>query len=134
MAKIVISGTTYSVISEITTEQLQKLGKYRPAALNLYEVDESGKKQQVFAVATTKPGCGVVNSFGACFDGTAFDGTGRACVTKSIPADVTDAKKYVADTVGMAIVKLSKVEEQVAPAMESIAADEAAVRDHIEIV
>lgn len=134
MAKIVISGTTYSVISEITTEQLNKLSKYRPAALNLYETDEAGKKQQVFAVATTKPGYGIVNNFGACFDGTAFDGTGRACVSKTIPADVTDAMKFVAEEIGMAIVKLSKVEEQVAPAMESIAADEAAVRDHIEVV
>lgn len=133
MANIIISGTTYTIFSDAKLDDLKKVAAYRPRALQLFDADENGKKVPVFMVGVTDPGKGCIGEFGAAFGDTAFDGTDRSCISKTIPAGTADAKAYVQKTVGMAIAMLDKVEAQIAPALAEIAADEAAVAEHITI-
>ena len=132
MAKIKVVGDVMVVESTQTLEDIKILEKYNPKALFLYEEDDDGKKQQVFRVASTA-GKGCINQHGASFGSESHDGRGVATITMCLPGDVEDAKEYVADAVGVAIVKLNKVEEQFADALTKVEAEKAAVLENIEL-
>lgn len=132
MAKIKVVGDVMVVESTQTLESIKTLEKYNPKALCLYEVDDDGKKQVTFRVATT-PSKGSINQYGAAFGSTSHDDRGVATITMALPDGVEDAKEYVAEAVGLAIVKLNKVEEQFAEALAQVESDKAAVLENIEL-
>ena len=133
MAKIKIVGDVCVIESTQTLESIKTLEKYNPKALFLYEEDEDGKKKQVFRVCST-PGKGSIGQYGASFGSESHDGRGVATITMCLPEDIDDAKEYVADAVGLAIVRLNKVEEQFTEALAKVDADKAAVLENIELV
>lgn len=106
MAKVIIAGGAYVVKSEATVKQLEELAKYSPDALSLY--DE--KKNPTFSVAVAKRGSGSVGNIGVTFPATTNDPEGKACYTEMIPEGVEDAKAWVMDRVGGAIVNLNELE------------------------
>ena len=132
MAKIKIVGDVYVVESTATLEDIITLEKYNPKALCLQEINDDDKKQTVFRVGS---GCeeGVINQYGATFASSSHDERSVATITKKIPSWVEDAKEYVAEEVGVAIVKLNKVEEQFAAALSEVEAQKATVLENIEL-
>lgn len=132
MAKIVIAGDAIVITSTQKLEDIKTLEKYRPNALTLYETDENGKKTEVFKVGSTT-GEGAISQYGASFGSTTHDTAKLATITMSLPRGVEDAKKYVADMVGVAIINLNKVEEQFEAALAEVTAEKAAVLENISI-
>ena len=132
MAKITIAGDAIVITSSQKLEDIKLLEKYRPKALSLFETGENGKKDEVFKVGSTT-GEGGITQFGASFGSTTHDDEKFATITMSLPRGVTDAKKYVADTVGVAILNLNKVEAQFAEALAEVVAEKAAVMENITV-
>lgn len=129
MSKILIAGNALVIESDYTLEQLKTLEKYQPKALCLY--GEDGKNVE-FKVAT---GCdGSISGFGATFADSAHTSGKKAVITMTIPAGVENVFTYVEDKVGLAIVKLNKVEEGFAEALAKVEADKAAIRETVVIV
>lgn len=136
MAKITIAGDAAVITSAAKLEDIKLLEKYSPDALCLFdENSETGRKEVSFRVGTTA-GKGSVGTFGASFGSAAHDGTGLATITMGLPAGVTDANaaEKVADALGTAILKLKKVEEQIAPAVAAVAEEKAAIMEDITVV
>lgn len=127
MAKILIAGSALVIKSGYSLDEIKTLEKYRPKALTIFEEDG---KTELFKVGTTK-GDGSIGTFGASFGRSSADDDKKATITINIPADVTDAKKYAEDTVGVAIVYLNKVEDQIPDALASVDEERAKVRENI---
>lgn len=132
MAKITIAGDAVVITSSQKLDDIKMLEKYRPNALVLYETNDSGKKEAVFKVGSTT-GKGEIGRYGASFASTTHDDDKLATITMAMPAGVTDAKKAVADMVGVAILNLNKVEEQFAAAIAEVAAEKAAIEANITV-
>jgi len=130
-ASIKIVGGVAVVESGAKLETIQKLTKYgRDEALTLYE--GSGKeKTPIFKVGTTT-GLGSINKYGVSF-GAATTSDGKATVTIMIPDGTEDAREYIKEKVGVAIISLNRVEEQFASADAEIDAELAAIDANITI-
>jgi len=132
MAKILVAGDAVVITSSRKLEEIKELEKYLPKALFLYETDDDGKKQPVFRVCSTK-GAGSISKAGVAFGSVAHDGSGLATLTAKLPDGVEDAKAYVADEYGFAVVQLNKVEAGIDAALAQVSADKAAIEANIEI-
>lgn len=126
MAKITIAGDAIVVTSAKKLEDIKAVEKYRPKALCIYDTDEEGHKVEAFRVGIAKEK-GSINKYGASFGSATHDGAALATITIDIPKGTTDAKAYAAELIGTAINNLEKVEAQIAPALEEVAAEKAAV-------
>lgn len=131
MAKIIVAGDAVVIQSGRTLEEIKKLEKYAPKSLYLYEEDEDGKKFPVFKVATTC-GAGSASKYGVCFGSAAHDGSGLATITEHLPEGIGDAKEWIMDEYGVAVVQLNKVEEGFDAALAEVDAAKAAVEANIE--
>lgn len=130
-AAIKIVGSVAVVESGATLANIKKLQKYRPNALKLF--DGTGKdKEEVFVVGAGK-GNGSICTYGASF-GYATTEDGRATITLVIPEGTTDAKKWVMETVGTAILNLNKVEAQFEAVGEEIDTELNAIESNITVM
>lgn len=132
MAKITIAGDAVVITSTQKLEDIKLLEKYRPKALCLYETGENGKKEEVFKVGSTT-GEGAISMYGASFGSTTHDEEKLATITMTLPRGVADAKQYVADAVGVAILNLNKVEAQFAEALADVTAEKETVMENITV-
>lgn len=107
MATIKAFGEAVVVTSAMKMEDLELIKKYRPEALTL-KGGEDGK-QPIFAVGVTN-GTGSMNVYGASFNGTALDGSGKAVLTMHLPK-VADVKEWIADNLGAGFENLEKLEK-----------------------
>lgn len=128
MAKIIIAGNSCTLESSLTTEAIEKLEKYRPAALQLMDKE----KNVDFIIRSGKVGS--VSPKGVVFDGTTHDGKGLACLTKMLPAGITDVKGWVMENIGFAVLKLNKLEASVNDALSEVDTEVAAVENTISVV
>lgn len=129
MAKITIAGEAVVVTSALKLEDIATIKKYRPDELVL-KGGEDGK-EPIFAIGTTT-GTGSINSVGASF-GRA-DGDGKAVITmimQDVPTE--NAKDWVADTIGSAIINLNALEAKLPAVLETITRERTAVMEHIVI-
>lgn len=133
MAKIKIAGEAYVVESTLTLEAIQSLEKAKSKALILFEKNEEGKKEEVFRIGTTS-GKGSINEFGASFGGHTHDAAKKACITGCIPEGTEDAKEWVAEKIGYAIIRLNEVEKQVPGALEELNAKRTEVMENISVM
>lgn len=132
MAKITITGDALVITSSAKMETLKKLEKYAPKALSLFEKDEeTGKKQEVFKVATG--GMSSASVYGITFAGTTHGEDKLATVTVMIPTGVEDAKEYAAEHYGATVLNLNKIEEQFAAALAEVDANKAAIMENITV-
>lgn len=127
-AKISVKAGVAFVESAMKLTDVAKLEKYSPKALVLMSDDG---KSEVFKVGTTK-GMGSVASCGVSF-GASTTADGCAVVTMMVPEGTQDAKKWVMDKVGSAILSLGKVEAQAAKALESVAKELKEIEDTITV-
>lgn len=120
MAKIFIAGNVFVVQSSVQLEKLRLLEKYRPESLKLK--DEDGNV--VFVVGT---GSGSINNIGVSFKDASHDEHKLACITLPVPFGTEDAKKYVADYVGLSFLNLQNIESRLEAALEDIEDDMAEI-------
>lgn len=114
-AAIKIAGKACVVESKYTVDDIALLEKFRPRALKLYDAE---KKEVLFAVGMNKQGNGSINGYGVSFaPGTSG---AKATVTLMIPENVADGKQWAADTIGVAILHLNKVENQIPDALAEV--------------
>ena len=131
MAKVLIVGNALVVKSSYPTATWEKLAKYAPKSLSLYE-GEGKETKPVFKVGLTT-GEGSVNQYGVSFNGTDHGTEKLATLTMLIPADVEDAKAWAEETIGTAIIKLNKVEKGVKEALDAVNAELKEVRENISV-
>lgn len=127
MAKIVLAGSVYVVVSDLKVEDIKDAQKYAPEALQI--LDEDGEVE--FALCFGK--FGSINANGVCFDGETNDGTGKACITMPIPEGCGSAIDYIVDQVGPIRSKIKMIEERLPAALEQVKADRAAVKEEIRV-
>ena len=65
-------------------------------------------------------GSNSVSDYGICFGGVSNDEEKLATATLPIPTDVEDAKEYVLDKAGLALVNLEKLEAEIAEVLADI--------------
>lgn len=109
MSKTTVIGNALIVQSDLTTEQIQTVAKFRPSALAIYEGD-GAEKVQVFAIGTGKTGS--ISKYGITFDGTSRDDGKFATVTLPY-AGSDNPKEWVAETYGAALARLNEIEKQI---------------------
>ena len=113
--KIIIAGTTVTMQSAHTLEDLEKVANYKPDAMRL--TNEAGETQ--FCVL---PGIfGSVEPNGIVYSDTAPDGSGEAVVSIPLPTMVDkSAKEAVAEVYGPIIANANKVEAQIEEALAEV--------------
>lgn len=130
-AAIKIVGGVAVIESGAALATIKKLQKYRPDSLTLFE--GTGKDKEPVFVVGAGSGHGTINRYGVSF-GTATTTDGKATVTLMIPEGTTDAKAWVKETVGVAILNLNKVEGQFESAVAEIDAELAAIESNISVM
>ena len=128
MATITIAGNSYVVTSKVSMTDLELVKKHRPKALKI--VDEE-TKEELFAVGV---GGNSISDYGISFSGVTNDEKKLATVTMSIPSDVEDAKEYVAEKTGAAVVNLNRIEDGIGKVLDEIRAEHKKVTDSIKVV
>ena len=111
---ISIAGNVFVISLPISLAQLKKLEKYNPESLLLN--DEDGNLKFKVCSGTV----GNITKNGACFNDATRNEYQMACMTLPLPADVTDAKEYVADYVGQGFLSLMKIMAHLDSAIETI--------------
>ena len=131
MARITIAGDAVVVTSALKLEDIKTIAKYRPNELIL-KGGEDGK-EPIFAIGTTC-GTGNISTVGASFGREATDGSKKAVITMVMNgASVEDAKEWVADKLGGAIINLNALEAKLPTVLEAIAAEKATVMGNITV-
>jgi len=128
MAKTTIAGNSYVITSTVSMADLEAVKKYRPSALSITDPET---KEVVFKVGL---GSNSISDYGVSFGGVTNDEAKLATVTLCIPQDVENAKEYVLDKAGMALVKLEKVEAEIAEVLEDIQAERGSVAESIKVI
>lgn len=130
MAKIVIAGDAAVITSSLKLEDIRTVEKYRPKELVLYGGEDG--KEPVYAVGSTT-GTGNINAVGASFGRETRDDHKLATITMVIPSNVADAKEFIADSLGAAIINLNKLEQKIPAVLEKISAEKAEVLSNISV-
>ena len=126
--KLTKSYQNVTLESAITKDQLKKIQTHCPDALVLK--DEN--KKAIFAIETGMPGC--ITNGGVRFDNVTADGNLFVTVCdKNMPVESDKAKTYLADTFGIILAKLSRVEAQTTAALAAMATEINAVADSIAV-
>lgn len=127
-ATATVLGNAFVVTSALKRDDLETIKKYRPAALTAYEKDEDGNKEPVFKIGLSKSNPGEISQMGAIF-GEVTDDEGHARLTISFTGN--PEKEEMIDRMGPAIIKLNKMEEDLAEVLGLIAADKEAAKNAI---
>ena len=131
MAKTKIFGDSVVITSSIKLADLNNVAKYAPKALFLMGGEDN--KEPVFGVCGGKSGSGSINEVGASFAPSTRDAEGYATITMMIPASVKDAKAWMVEDFGGALMNLWKVEEALPAVVAQIAAYKQALEASIEV-
>ena len=127
MAKVIIADNSFVVTSTVSFADLVTVKKYRSAALAITDPET---KETLFKVGI---GSCSLSDYGISFGGVSNDDTKMATATLSIPADVEDAKEYVLDKAGFALVNLEKVEAGIAEVLDEIRAERNSIAESIRV-
>ena len=129
MANVKIMGNAIYLTSALKLGDIKKLEKYNPEALLL----KGGKDDEelLFRVCTRKGG-GSIDRNGAIFD--AEKEADKPASLTMVYAGGSDITEYVKDTLGLALVRLNKLEASIPAALEAVDADRAALDAMIEVL
>jgi len=128
MAKVTIAGNSYAITSAVALADLETVKKYRPSAL---ATTDSETGETMFRVGIGTSG---LSDYGISFGGVSNDDTKLATATLPIPADVEDAKEYVLDRAGLALVNLEKIEGEIAEVLDEIRNERTAIAESIKVI
>lgn len=129
MSKIIVAGSSIVLKSDATLENIQKLLKYRPAALEL----RGEKDELLFKVGVAAEGNGSVTPKAVYFAPKTHDAEGLATITLAIPADVSNVKEYAADLLGTAYEQLTTLETKIGTAVAEVDAFKAKMMENITL-
>lgn len=107
-----VTGGACVIISEMKLEDVEKLEKYAPEALTLF--DNEG---EIEFVVDTSSGAGSLSAWGATF-GKHTTADGKATITLSYEGN--DPAKYIEDMYGVGLYKLTKLEQNVDEALAEV--------------
>jgi len=127
MANVTIAGNSYVITSTVAMADLETVAKYRPNALAIADPET---KETLFRVGI---GSSSVNDYGISFGGVSNNDAKLATATLSIPSDVEDAKEYVLDKAGFALVNLEKIEAEIAEVLGEIRAERNSIAESIKV-
>ena len=127
MAKVTIAGSSYVITSTVSMADLETVRKYRPSALALTDPET---KETLFKVGI---GSSSVNDYGISFGGVSNDDAKLATATLSIPSDAENAKEYVLDKAGLALVSLEKIEAEIAEVLDEIRTERNSIAESIKV-
>ena len=127
MAKVTIAGNSYVITSAVSMADLETVKKYRSSALAITDPET---KETLFRVGI---GTSSLNDYGISFGGVSNDDKKLATATLPIPADVEDAKAYVLEKAGLALVNLEKVEGEIAETLGDIATERDSIAESITV-
>lgn len=128
MSKIIVAGSSIVLKSDITLENIKKLAKYRPAALELRD----DKDKLIYKVAVGG-GNGEVTEKALYFAPKTHDADGLATITMQIPDSVSNVKEYAADLLGSSYVNLVALEEKIASAVTEVDTFKAEMMERITL-
>lgn len=131
--KATVKYNNVFVTSAYDIETLKKVKKFRPEALVLYK-GEGKEKEPVCAIGVS--GSASANEMGVTFAKNSVTTPKVATMSIELPngkTTVEEINEFVREKLGLAIVNCTKIEEQIAEVMGSIAADEAAMNAAITI-
>lgn len=131
MAKVKIAGDAVIVTSDLKTEALKAIAKYRPEALTLMGGEEN--KTPIFCIVVKDGGVGDMNANGVTFTGTTRDDNKRATLTMTFANMGENVKDWAADKFGTAIERLNALEAKLPAVLEEIAAAKAKVCESITV-
>ena len=127
MAEVTIAGNSFVITSTVSMADLETVKKYRPSALAITDPET---KETLFRVGI---GSNSVTDHGVSFGGVSNNEAKLATTTLPIPADCEDAKAYVLDKAGLALVNLNKVEEGITEALKEIRTERDAIAENIKV-
>ena len=127
MATATIAGNSFCITSAISMADLETVKKYRPSALAIVEPET---KETLFKVGL---GSNSVTDYGVSFGGVSNDEEKLATATLPIPHDVEDAKEYVLDKAGLALVNLGKIEDGITAALSEIRTERNTIGENIKV-
>ena len=128
MAQVTIAGSSYVITSTVSMADLETVKKYRPSALAITDKETN---ETLFKVGI---GNSSLSDYGISFGGVSNDDTKLATATLPIPADIEDAKEYVLDKAGLALVNLEKVEGEIAEVLADIRNERSAIAESIKVI
>lgn len=131
MANTKIVGNAVVITSTLKLEDIKKIEKSTRKDVLTLKGGEDGKTP-IFMVGTTDRGTGNINVCGAEFACASRDADRFAQITLGVPADVADAKEYVVEKYGVALINLGKVEEAVPAVLTAINEEHDALIESIE--
>ena len=121
-AHVDVSGSAAILVSDVTLEDWEKVEKFAPDALKIFDEET---EDVIFKVATCG-GTGSANKYGVCF-GTHTNEGGKATVTILLDEDVEDKIQAVKDVVGSAVLDLNEIEQAIPDVLKDIATKEAEI-------
>ena len=113
MAVVKIAGNTIILTSTLTLEQIKRIEKHRPEALEI----RNAKEEIIFRVGT---GSNALNDHGASFNAATLDERELAYISLPIHSGVADAKRYFAETFGQPHLHLKAVEFRLADVLAEV--------------
>lgn len=126
-----IYGDSFVITSDFTLDQLKKVSKFRPSALQLKGGEDN--KQTLYTVLTSdKPGG--FNNVGAIFGSESHDGSGKATITmdvNTVPGE--DKRKAIAEEYGRGLSYLKQIEDSLQEAIDEIEAEQNAIIESITL-
>ena len=125
--KATINGAAMVVSSDFTPSELKKIKKYRPNALKL---TKDNKVEFLIGVGTDNVGS--LNSCGAVFSMLA-NAEGKATITIPLASADGDLKAYAEENYGYALLKIRKIEENLATAVAEADAEAVLISEAITI-
>ena len=128
--KVTIAGSAAVITSTLSLEDVKTVAKYKPSALTLYGGEDG--KDPLFSIGISGSTAGKIGEYGAEFGTQTADG-GKATVTVVFGSPVDDAKEYIADALGGALLNLAKLEEALPNVIDQINAEKAAVLANITV-
>ena len=128
MANIKVAGNVYVVESKFTKGELEAVRKYRPNLLKLFDEE----KRPVFAVGYGDRA--EIGALGVQFNEETRGEKAVACLTMPLPKGTGSAQDLVVEAVGVAILKLNEVEENIAKALEEIKEEKEKVAEAVTVL
>ena len=128
MANVTIAGNSFVVTSTVSRADLETVAKYRPSALAITDAET---KETLFKVGT---GSNSLNDYGISFGGASNGDAKLATATLPIPQDTEDAKAYVLDKAGLALINLEKIEAEIAEVLKDIQAERESIAENIKVI
>lgn len=123
-------GNVVHIISELKLEDIKLIRKYRPQALSLRE-EVDGKQVPVFSIGVAKNDGGTVNKAGITF-GSVATAEGNAMV--SLVNEGNLSVDEIKDAIGLPMLKLKKLEEQLGDIKDEIVAEKAQIDELINVI